>query len=620
MLNDDREAFRIDAKRRILVLGGLHGAFLSLIGFRLFYLQIMKGGEYRMLAENNSISIRPLTAPRGRIFDRFGEVLVENIPDYRLVVIPELSDDLKGLIRRLGRLLKMEEAEIRENLKRVPRQRAFLPLKVKSHLDWEEVSKVEARIHDFPGAEVEVQSMRHYPFGALGAHTLGYLGEVSKKDIKERPDIRYRPGDFAGKTGMERRLEPVLRGREGMREVEVNALGREVRERKRRTPEPGHDLYLTLDAALQREAEAALGEKAGAVVALDPNSGEVLALASTPSYDPNLFVRGISSKDWRKLINNPKRPMNHKAIQGQYPPGSTFKIVVALAGLAEGVIDQDTTFYCNGHIKRAGRKYHCWRSRRGHGRVNLVQALEQSCDVYFYRVGEKIGIDAIERQARILGLGDLTGIGLENEARGLMPNSRWKKAVKGMVWFPGETLISSIGQGYNLTTPLQLANMIAAIANGGTIYRPTLVRETRRGDAASDKAFQPSVMKFSRLNEEHLALVREGLRAVLHGERGTARFHKVKGVESAGKTGTAQVVRQEHDESGKLVEEEGEVEERFKDHALFVSYAPFDNPEIAIAVVVEHGGHGSSAAAPVAKKVLNRFFARRRAAKDGGKA
>jgi penicillin-binding protein 2 len=602
MLDDEHERFQVDARRRLwLVGGGLLGAF-SIMGGRLFYLQVMKGGEYRNLAEDNRISLQPISAPRGRIFDRNGHILVDNRPDFRLAVTPELTGNFSGLIERLQPIIQLSSSQLDSIYKRLNRQRSFLPLQIKSQLTWEEVSQIETQIHTLPGVTIQVQTVRDYPQGSSAAHLLGYIGEVNERDEQRFAAIHFRSGDSVGKSGMERQFEVDLRGREGVREMEVNAMGRQIRQLRKVAPRPGEDLQLTIDLGLQQEAEKALVGKSGAVVALDPRNGRVLAMASQPSYDPNQFIRGFSSKEWKKLISDPDRPLGNKAIQGQYPPGSTFKIVVALAAMAEGKIDAKQEFYCPGHITRERHKFYCWK-RNGHGQVALVQALAQSCDVFFYKLAEKVGIDAIERQARRLGLGDSTRIGLAGEGSGLVPSRSWKRAMQGLVWYPGETLITAIGQGYLLTTPLQLANMMATIANGGTVYRPTLLN---RGE---DEV--PEVLQWGHINEDHLTLLKKGLSEVVHGRRGTAKRSKPERVQAAGKTGTSQVVRHKRKESGKIIKSEID---RHQDHALYVTYAPAEpdvEPTLALAVVVEHGGHGSVSAAPIAKKLIDYFFSDR---------
>ncbi len=600
MLEDKHEQFRDEARRRLLIMGGVSGFLFTLLGARLFHLQVLRGVTYRDMAEDNRISMQPLPPYRGRMVDRYGAVLVENLPDYQLAIIPELTGGLRKQLQRLQPFLELSDEEIEKVIARARRQRSFLPLKVTGHLDWQTLSRIEARIHNFPGAIIRAQPLRSYPFKSTAAHILGYLGEFNASDKRRFPPprFRYRPGDLVGKTGLERSFEPQLRGKEGFREMEVNARGRQVRELKSTAALPGRDLNLTLDVDLQHEAELALGNQAGAVVAIDVRSGEILAMASRPAYDPNQFIRGFTNRQWQALLADKKRPLTNKAIQGQYPPASTFKIVVALAALEAGVIDAEERLFCGGHLERYEKKFFCWNSY-GHGRVNLRQAMAQSCDVYFYRVAERLGIDAIERQARKLGLGELTGVPLGGEKRGLIPSRRWKQRVQKSAWFPGETLITAIGQGYVLSTPLQLANMMATVANGGSLYQPALVRD--KGP------FQPRLKRRVHFNREHLDLVKKSLEAVMLGPRGTGHKARPYLVESAGKTGTSQVIRQRRNRHGRAIRSADGLY-RHQDHALFVCYAPVVEPELAISVVVEHGGSGGEVAAPVASRLVDRYF------------
>ncbi len=599
MLDDDREQFRGDARRRILLVGGSIGAAFMLLGGRLFYLQVMRGGEYRMLAEDNRITLKPISAPRGRIFDREMRILVENSPDFEVVVIPELTGTLRALLKRLGRYISFTEEDVKHLQQQARRQRSFLPLRLKSHLSWEEVSSIEVRIHEFPGVDLKSQSVRSYPFDSLACHILGYLGEPTFADRKRFSGVIYRSGDLVGKSGVEQRFEERLRGREGVVEMEVNAIGRHVRELHRKPAQSGQDLHLALDIDLQQEAQLALGNNVGAVVALDPNNGEILAMANYPTYNPNQFIRGFSHAEWQEVNANPNRPLINKAIQGVYPPGSTFKVVVALAALLGGKVDPSEQIYCGGSMDKEKQKFYCWR-RQGHGSIGLVQAITQSCDVYFYKISERLGIDAIARQARKMGLGVLTGVELDGERAGLIPSRAWKRKRFKTIWYPGETLISGIGQGYVLTTPLQLASMIASVANGGTVYRPSLLR-LQSGQA-------PDIISHMAVPPYHLALLRESLEAVVHAPTGTAaKARPENDIRVAGKTGTSQVVRHKREKSGQLIQS---TNAKLQDHALFVCYAPLEKPKIAISVVVEHGGHGGATAAPVAKRVMDLFFAK----------
>ncbi|MEO5378390.1 MAG: penicillin-binding protein 2 [Magnetococcus sp. DMHC-6] len=596
MLQNEHLQFIANAKRRMFMLVGFKGILFVLLGMRLFYLQMMKGGAYRDLAENNRISLQPEPALRGRIFGRNGEILVENSPNYCLEVIPELSGGLERLLYRLQPYLDLTQEDLEIVLKRARSQRSFLPLNVQSHLSWEEMSGIEARIHTFPGTELRIHPLRYYPYGEFATHFLGYLGDVSESERKMSKNHHYRSGDLIGKAGVEKSAESRLRGKEGVREMEVNAFGRQVRQLSFDPPQPGEDIHLTLDVDLQMEAERMMVGKNGSIVAMDPSNGEVLAMVSQPSYDPNIFIRGMTNRQWRELIVNPKMPLTNKSVQGQYPPGSTFKMAVALAGLAGGHITPNDQFYCPGYLTRQEHRFYCWKFR-GHGSLDLKQALAQSCDVFFYKLAEKVGIDAIEHYGRGFGFGEISGIALPGERAGLMPSRSWKLARYRKPWYPGETLITAIGQGYMLATPLQLANMIATIANGGTLYRPVIERQNK------PQLFH-SKHKLN-LRPEHLAYVREGLEEVVKGRLGTAKKVQPENLRVAGKTGTSQVVRHRRNVGGKVIQTDNE---SYKDHALFVAYAPTENPKIALSVVVEHGGSGSSSAAPIAMGILERYF------------
>ena len=630
MLEDTPKTFQVDARRRLFLLGGGMGILFSLLTGRLFYLQLIKSNTYRNMADNNRISLQPLPASRGRIFDRDKRLLAENTPDYQLSIIPELVGQqarnarnrhkpstrkremikrIHHLLQQLQDLLRLDEETIQTILEQARRRRPFLPLTIKMHLTWEELSQIEARIHAFPGVIIKIQPLRHYGMGNLSSHVIGYMGEVGKGDAKHFPDINFRSGDLLGKSGVERFMESKLRGTEGFREVEVNAFGRQVRELKRTPPHPGQDLYLTLDMDLQREAELALLESsgaAGAVVVMNTSSGELLVLASQPAYDPNKFINGFTSEEWKKLTQNEDRPLTNKAIQGQYPPGSTFKIVVVMAALASGKLNESYRVHCRGFVTLQKHRFYCWKLR-GHGKMDLIQAIAQSCDSFFYELAEEVGIDAIQHQALRLGLGTKTGVDLGGERSGLIPSRAWKRARYRTPWYPGETLIAAIGQGYVLATPLQLAVMTSAIANGGAIYQPFLVKP---GNHTTGKHSQVPIIRWhNHFRDEHLTLVRRGLEEVVHGPRGTAHSSQLEEILMAGKTGTSQVIRHRRTQSGSLLKSENI---RHKDHALFVGYAPLHKPEIAISVVLEHGGGGGSNAAPVAKRVMDLYFSKKK--------
>jgi penicillin-binding protein 2 len=437
----------------------------------------------------------------------------------------------------------------------------------------------------------------------LAAHLLGYIGEINTKELQREAYADCRPGDLIGKFGVERSLETYLRGERGGRQVEVNANGQVVRVLQTVPARNGHDVFLTIDSRLQQRAEELLRDSAGAAVALDPNTGEILALASSPAFDQNDFITGLSRDKWNALVNNPLRPLENKAIQGEYPPASTYKIITAMAGLQEGVITESDTLFCPGFYHFGNRNYRCWR-RGGHGSVDMIRAIAESCDVYFYQVGQRLGIDRLAWYAKAAGLGSRTGIELDHEGNGLVPSAAWKKKRTGIPWQPGETLSVAIGQGFNLVTPLQMAVFSASVGNGGLRYRPTLVRKVVSWDGRTVLENTPRLAGRLPVSAATLERVQKGMWEVVQGERGTARIARLKETDVSGKTGTAQVVNRETVEE----REEGDKVHHYKDHAWFIAYAPSENPRVAIAVIVEHGEHGSSAAAPVARELIKTYL------------
>jgi penicillin-binding protein 2 len=577
-------------------------AFAVLVA-RLFYLQIVEGDEYRRLSEINSIRLQDIDAPRGLILDRNNQLLVDNRPSFDLHIILKDAKPLDATLAKLGRIIGETPEELHEQIKNDKHRGPYTPLLLKEDIGRDLLAAIEVHKYDLPGVVVHVTPRRHYLFGTFAAHLLGYVGEISADELRCKPYEECKGGDFIGKFGIEKSFETLLRGKRGGRQVEVNATGQVVRVLKTVDAQAGHNLTLTIDHRLQATAEALLQNKAGAVVALDPNNGEVLAMASSPTFDPNWFVVGMRQEQWQTLITNPFRPLENKAIQAEYPPASTFKIVTAIAGLEEGAIDANTTIFCPGYYRYGNRVYRCWK-HAGHGSVNVVQALEQSCDVFFYQVGEAVGVDILAKYARAFGLGSLTGINLAQEARGLMPTKEWKLKRLGEPWQGGETLSVSIGQGFDLVTPLQMAVLVATVGNGGTRIKPRLIRG---GYPDSEEGTPDSPEETDRhlhIGEATLSLVRQGLWDVVNERRGTAWHSRLKDVEFSGKTGTAQVVGRPP--AG--VKDEEQIKELHKDHAWFVAYAPSVRPQIAIAVIVEHGEHGSSAAAPIASKIVETYL------------
>ncbi len=559
-------------------------AFLLLV-MRLWQLQILQGNEYRKLSEANRMRIVNISAPRGIIFDRNGVPLVKNSPYYYASIIPGEFDKTK-----VGLLSEVIHIPVQEIIGKInkPDLSPFVPIRLKQGLSFNEIAYIEARRSDFPGLILEIEVNREYPFGDVGSHLIGYLGKPSPLQLKD-PAIKDIPPDmFIGQWGVEKLFDNSLRGTQGKKIIEVNALGREIRMLQEAPPVKGRDINLSIDINLQKEAEKAFGERAGALVAIRPDSGEILGMVSKPSFNPNLFTKGISSDKWMTLTKDNKNPMLNRALQSQYPPGSTFKIVTAIAGLEEGVINANTKVDCRGGIHYGSWNFGCWQ-KHGHGVVSIHRAIVESCDVFFYEVGRRLGMDKIYVYATALGLGEKTGLELGNEKQGLIPNTKWKLEKKKLPWFLGDTFNAAIGQGYVAVTPLQLAMMTSAVANGGILYKPTLIKDTN-----------PSISGKLKIAPENLEIVKSGLFGVVNEPSGTGWTAKSESIPICGKTGTAQVVTMK-----KGVRYSAE---KFRDHAWFVAFAPVEKPEIALSVLVEHGGHGGGAAAPIARKAIEEYY------------
>jgi penicillin-binding protein 2 len=593
-------------RRRFIVSSIIVAGVFCVLALRLWFLQVLGVDHYRELSERNRIRYVEIQAPRGGIFDRHGELLVDNRPAFTVSALRQEVEDRERLFDTLGELLDIEDAELEERWRKGQGLPRYRPLALAEDVGRQAMEVVQENSIDLPGILVEVKPFRAYPHGEMAAHLFGYLGEVTEDELKKDRFETYRSGDMVGKTALERVFEDRLRGADGQKRIEVNVRGRELRQVTTRDPLPGHRLYLTLDAKLQKAAETALGEQAGAVVALDVRNGEVLAMTSRPTFDPAWFARGIASEEWRDLINNPRHPMTNKALRGQYPPGSTFKMAVALAALEAGAATPSTRVQCDGSMKLSKSfEYRCWK-KKGHGQVDLHKAIKESCDVWFYRIGLETGIDQIASVANRLGLGAKTGFPFGSERSGLIPSKAWKKKRFGTSWYDGETVISAIGQGFVLTTPMQLATMTAALANGGTVWQPKIIQKIVDLDGNEELSLQPEKLSETFWQKEHLQPIRRAMESVVNDVGGTAWRSQLKEVRIAGKTGTAQVIRKKSDDEEEV--EEDEIPYQFRDHALFVSYAPADNPQIAVAVIVEHGSHGSSAAAPVAKAMYEAYF------------
>ncbi len=608
--------------RRALLLGGVQATMVGALAARMYYLQVVEAERYKVLAEENRINLRLLPPPRGRILDRYGQPIAVNDHNYRVVLVAEQSPDLDVTLDLLGQLIPITEADRAKVWKERRRNRAFVPITVKENLEWEQVARIEVNAADLPGVSIEVGQSREYPYGGSASHLIGYVGAVSERELTGDPLLEL-PGFRIGKSGIERQYDELLRGAAGNSQVEVNAVGRIIRELARDEGQPGLDLHTTLDIGLQQFVQQRLtSELSASAVLLDVRSGEVIAMGSTPSYDPSAFGRGLTSGEWQALVNDPLHPLTNKAIAGQYAPGSTFKMVVALAGLEAGVA-ADYSVFCPGHMSLGNARFHCWK-RGGHGRLSMVEGIKHSCDVYFYDLARKVGIDAIAAMARKLGLGHVDGIDLPGERPGLIPDTGWKKATLGESWYPGETLVAGIGQGFITATPLQLATMTARLANGGHEVIPHVLRQgvadpaedwpilTATDPLAAEPAAGPVVgladSPFPPLgiDPSHLRVVLEGMNRVSNDPTGTAYRARIKepGMELAGKTGTAQVRRITMAERLTGVKKNEDLPWHQRDHALFVAFAPVAAPRYAISVVVEHGGGGSAVAAPIARDIL----------------
>ncbi|MBU2550357.1 MAG: penicillin-binding protein 2 [Proteobacteria bacterium] len=596
--SEDTEDF--GTRHAYLILAALVMFFFLMV--RLWYLQIIRGPDFREMSESNRTRAQDIVPARGLILDRNGQLLADDHPSFELWAIREDVPDMGNLIDRLALLVNVPWDETRKNLEEAMNRPAFKPTLLMSGLSREKLVAFETHRYELPGLFIQDKPQRRYLKDELASHVIGYLSEVTQDELEHPKYADYRMRDMVGRCGVEQEWETSLFGQRGQRLVEVDASGRVLKVIHQQDSIPGHNLFLTIDSDLQRVAQEALGEEVGAVVALDPKTGEVLAMASRPTFSPNEFIRGITSARWRELSSDSMHPLENRAVSGQYPPGSTFKIVSAIAGLAEGIITPETPVYCTGGYKFGDRVFRCWR-KGGHGRVTLHRALVESCDVYFYDLGRRLGVDRLAKWSQAFGLGDRTGVGLANEKSGLVPSQAWKKRRFKAPWHKGETLSVIIGQGYNLATPLQMARVIATVFNGGILYRPHLVKLITDAEGRPVKKFEPEALGRLDIRPEYIEAVRQGLTGVVNEPGGTGRRARVEGVIVAGKTGTAQVVAQHRFE-----ERKGDMPYEYRDHAWFVACAPVDNPRIAVAVVVEHGGHGGSAAAPVAQKVMDAFF------------
>ena len=587
--------------RRGIVLGGLQVGFMTVLGLRMRQMQVTEADSYRLLAEENRINVRLIPPSRGIIYDRFGIPIAQNAQNYRVVIVREDVEDVEEAIAKVRRLIHMDEQDIERARKEMARRSPFVPITLADQLAWEDIAEIAINAPALPGITPDVGLSREYPLGADFAHIVGYVGPVSDYDLEklDTPNPLLQIPEFQiGKIGVETKLETQLRGRAGTRRIEVNAGGRVMRELSRDDYTAGQDMQLTIDHGLQNYAQARLADESAGSVVMDIETGDLLAMASTPSFDPNLFVRGISSKDYNALRENEYKPLFNKTVQGLYPPGSTFKMMTGLAALRHNVIGPGETVYCPGHMSLGGRRFHCWK-RGGHGWMDLNNAITQSCDVYFYEAAQRVGAEKMAELCYEFGLGQRHDLPLSAVQQGILPSPKWKAQVRGERWNPGETLNTAIGQGDVLASPLQLAVMTARIASGKTV-KPRLVKSVDGVEVPIEATANIDI------NSNLMNMMRRAMWNVSNGRRGTARRSRIvaEGIEMAGKTGTSQVRNITVAERARGVTRNDQLPWNRRDHGLFVAYAPFDKPKYAIATIVEHGGGGSSAAAPPSRDIL----------------
>jgi penicillin-binding protein 2 len=574
-------------EKRVIIAAYLTCFIFLLLFLRLWDLQVVKGREYKKIAESNRLRIVEIPAPRGLIYDRDHNPLVKNIPSFDISVVKEDLLKEPGTLSALGRLIDLSPEEIRSRL-HTTSINPLLPVKLKQDVTFEEVARVEARKMDFPGLQVDTVISREYKYEGLASHAIGYLGRLTLEQSKDPEYVDVPRRAFIGQMGAEKVYDRILRGVAGKKFIEVDAMGRVIRVAGVQPPVKGDDIQLTIDLNIQREAEIAIAGRAGSVVTMDVHSGEILALVSMPSFNPNLFARGIKYRDWNRLVGDPLKPFLNRSIQSQYPPGSTFKPIVAIAALEKGIITGNTKFTCNGSIN-VGRVFRCWQSK-GHGAIKMHRAIVESCDVYFYEIGKRMDIDTLAHYASLFGLGRVTGVELDGEVPGIVPSKDWKQGAKKEKWFLGETINVVIGQGYLSATPIQMARLTAALVNGGKLLRPRLLKDSNT---------EGIVESVAKVRPRTMALIKKALRGVVKDKKGTGHLARSDIVSIGGKTGTSQVVGSR--------DKSEIISDRFKDHAWFISFAPEKKPEIAVAVFVEHGGHGSTSAAPIAKKVIEAY-------------
>ncbi|MDI6776144.1 MAG: penicillin-binding protein 2 [Syntrophales bacterium] len=594
-------------RQRFKILFVIVTVALSILIFRIWYLQIIGGDDLRQRSENNSIRLHKIEPLRGLIMDNNGQVLVDSRPSFDILFVPNRTTDIHDVIRKLNYLYAEKATMFSTELLPAGKVKPFVPIKLEKNINREKLAIVETHAMDLPGVVVEVDPIRQYLPGEMMTHVLGYTGETCQEELEKDTSGEYSIGDTVGKYGIERYFDRYLRGKMGAKQVEVNVFGQEVKVLGKVEPVSGYSIVLTIDSFLQKIAWDAMKDRAGSVVVMDPRDGSVLAMVSAPSFDPNLFSGGISFADWEELSSDLRHPMENRAISGQYPPGSTYKLIVAAAALEEGLITPETKFFCPGSFDLGNRTYRCWQ-KKGHGWVDLHRAIVESCDVYFYNLGKLIGVDKLARYARGFGFGAVTGIDLSREKSGLIPTKEWKLAKFGEPWQMGETISLSIGQGFNSVTTIQLLNAYCAVANGGTLWRPRIIKRIETGDGRPFKTFNPEKKSSLPISRKNIDLLNYALWGVVNERGGTGYAARRTEADVCGKTGTAQVIGMPEDRKARR---EKIIPLRFRDHALFVCFAPYKNSEIAVAVIVEHAGHGGTVAAPIARKIIDAYFKRK---------
>lgn len=578
-------------KRKARMLMIFVAVLISILLMRLVNMQIFKGAYYEGLSRNNRLRIVSVNAPRGKILDRNAEVLADNRPAYNLTILPEDISNVHHISERLAMLLEQDRAEIAEKIEQA-KTRPYDPVIIARDISFNQVARIETEIFTLPGVSIDATNERDYVFKELASHILGFVGEISRKELQQKTAGEYASGDLIGKTGIEFSCEDELRGEKGSRVFEVDALGRKIKVLNERPPVSGDDVILAIDKRLQLIAMESLRGRAGSVVAIVPSNGEVLTMVSSPGYDPNMFMSPMAPEAWKQISEDPLHPLENRAIRGLYPPGSVFKIVVAFAGFATETISPDEKIMCPGDYTLGTATYKCWK-KDGHGDISMIRAITESCDVYFYQLGETLGIDLISRYAFELGFGKPTGIELRDELSGIIPTRDWKLRRFGRPWQPGETVITAIGQGYTLVTPLQVAKAMSAMVNGGRLYTPRII-------ASQSEHLEGEIA----LGKEALDIIKTGLRGAVESEQGTARGIHDPMFAVGGKTGTAQVAKG----YTSPLADESDLPYHLRDHAWFFGFSPVEAPEILVVAVVEHGGHGGSIAAPVVSDVIKGFY------------